>query len=440
MPTRRQRLVAAAQGQDRRLLTPVPAVPPRLGYDRSPDPAMPGQQAVSRIPLLCVVALLILFIIYGSLYPFVFIAHPAAGGPVSYLIGTWRDWDARGDLLSNILLYSPLGFFVIRVLPDRLGAPICGMLTILACTTLSICMEMSQFHDAGRVTSMGDVYANAIGSAFGALTSAALGAGLRWPLVAALAECPNAALLLVMFLGDRLYPYVPMIDMHKYWHAVRGMIQHPVLPPEEVARYAITWLLVAMLVHSVYGFRSWCRLFPLFVLGEFAGRILIVNAVLTWPDVAGAAIALVLWAGLLGRMPSRAVILTVAFGGLVIALRLQPFQFSPVALRGFGWIPFWSLMHGSENVAMQAFCEKFVQYGGMIWLLGRTGTPLPGGTGLTAGMLFLTSYAETYLPDHTAEITDAILAVGIGAAFTLLATVDWARVAGRSGHDGSKAT
>jgi len=71
-------------------------------------------------------------------------------------------------------------------------------------------------------------------------------------------------------------------------------------------------------------------------------------------------------------------------------------------------------------VAMQAFCEKFYEYGGLIWLLGRAGVPLPAGTALTAALLFATSYAECWLPGRSAEITDTAMALVIGGAFAVL--------------------
>jgi hypothetical protein len=114
------------------------------------------------------------------------------------------------------------------------------------------------------------------------------------------------------------------------------------------------------------------------------------------------------------------VILACLFAALIAALRLAPFTFSPAPLRGFGWVPLWSLMNGSISVAMQAFFEKFYQYGGLIWLLRRGGMSLIAATILTAALLFATSYAEIYLPDRSGEITDATIAVMIGVVFHLL--------------------
>lgn len=385
----------------------------------------PSYPAGHRLPWL--LGIVTIFIVYGSLYPFVF--HPAAvpGDPFGALLGTWRDWDHRGDLLSNILLYMPFGFLATRTVSPHIPAILRIALAILAGTLLSASMETAQLYDADRVTSMGDVYANAIGSALGALVAALFGTGTRWPLVRELNDHPDAALLLAAFLGYRLYPYVPVIDRHKYIGAVRGLLEQPIPPPADLARFVVTWLFIAVVVESLYGFLRWTVLFPLLAGGVFLARITIDGLTLTAADVAGAALGFLLWVAPLRGLPRRPVGLACLFALLIIALRLQPFTFSRVPLHAFGWVPFWSLMHGSIGVAIQAFLEKFYQYGGLIWLLRRAGLSLPAATLLTAGLLLGTSYAEIYLPGRSGEMTDAAMALTIGMAFGLLDSVNAAR-------------
>ena len=366
-----------------------------------------------------VLLIVILFILYGSLFPFEYRDRSYPGGPVVYLLSTWHDWDGRGDLLSNILLYLPFGFFATCALPSRIPGTLRAALATIAGTAMACCVEITQFHDAGRVTTMGDVYANGIGSVLGAAAAAAIGASLRWPLVRELAAHPTAAILLVMFFGYRLYPYVPMIDLHKYWHALWPILRMPRLPPDELARYVITWLFIAVIVHSLYGFRRFLLLFPLLFAAEFLGKIMIIDNVLKLTDVVGACAAYLLWALLLRWLPGRFVIVILSFAAMIVAERLRPFQFL-AAPRSFGWIPFGSFMRGSIGVAMQAFCQKFYEYGGLIWLLGRCGVILPIGTALTAVLLLVTSVAECWLPGRSAEITDAAMAMVIGGAFAML--------------------
>lgn len=365
-----------------------------------------------------VLLLVILFILYGSLFPFDFQERSYPGGPLFYLLSTWRVWDHRGDLLANILLYLPFGFFAVMALPSRLPAAPKFLIALIAGVLLSGGVETAQFNDAGRVTSMGDVYANAIGTAVGAVAGSLLHRSWRWPLVAELMANPVETLLLAMFFAYRLFPYVPVIDLHKYWHAVRPMLLTPSMPPGEFFRYLVTWLFIAALVDVLYGWRRLLLLFPLICGLEFAGKVVIIGAELKLNDLLSA-VASIIWLLLLRRLPVKFGLLAVAFAAMIAIERLQPFQFEIVP-RDFGWVPFGSFMHGSISVDIQAFCQKFYEYGGLIWLLNRSGMRLLASTLLAAVLLLVTSFAERWLPGRSAEVTDAVMALILGGTFALL--------------------
>ncbi len=99
--------------------------------------------------------------------------------------------------------------------------------------------------------------------------------------------------------------------------------------------------------------------------------------------------------------------------------RLEPFQFEPFA-RPFGWVPFNSFMNGSAEVDVLSFMEKCFLYGSLLFLLGRAGMRPVFAAILVAGTLFATSWAETYLPDRSAEITDALMTLLIAGGFALI--------------------
>ena len=83
-------------------------------------------------------------------------------------------------------------------------------------------------------------------------------------------------------------------------------------------------------------------------------------------------------------------------------------------------MPFLSLMQGSLSVDTLAFLEKFFLYGSMIYLLGDAlGRRLPAAV-ITAALLFTTSWAETWLPGRSAEITDTLMALIVAVIFALL--------------------
>jgi VanZ family protein len=362
-------------------------------------------------------AFLITFVIaYGSLFPFSFIPRPDGPGAIRYLLSTWRVWDERGDLLSNILLYMPLGFFAClgfgRHRPARLRIGGTLPLGIL----LSSGMELAQYHDAGRVTSMGDVYANGLGTLAGAICGAILDGQLRWTMIVRLRQRPDAALLLAACVGYKLFPYVPVIDLHKYWHAVRPLLT-PTFPAFDLARYAAFWLIVAAVLCATYGRQQSRWVLPLFAAAVLTGKVLIVDITLVPAEVAAVALVCALWALPPGSTRGRLLFIALLNGVMLAVLRLQPLTFSAVQLRRFGMVPFWGFMHGSMNVAIASFLEKVFGYGGLLWLLTEGGVPDAAATIGVATLLLATSYAETFLPGRSGELTDALMALLIGLIF-----------------------
>src|SRR5262249_15475082 len=156
-------------------------------------------------------------IVYGSLYPFQFYDNPNPDGPLRALLADWNVLSGRGDLLVNVVLYLPLGFFWVRSSksPFRysfLWAVVAGM-------SLSTAMELLQFYDAGRFSQLSDVYMNTVGTIFGA-AAAVLSRQLELPSIPAIQRRDPAILLLICYLGYRLFPYAPVINLHKYWDAL----------------------------------------------------------------------------------------------------------------------------------------------------------------------------------------------------------------------------
>ena len=109
------------------------------------------------------------------------------------------------------------------------------------------------------------------------------------------------------------------------------------------------------------------------------------------------------------------------FSAYIVAERLEPFQFSGYG-RTFGWIPFRSFLYGSVEVNIISFLEKTFLYGALIWLLERSGLRTGVSTILVAFLLFAASWAETYLPGRSAEITDALMALLIGVIIAVVKT------------------
>jgi VanZ family protein len=368
-------------------------------------------------------AVIVAVIVYGSLYPFKF-HQPAGGvGPLRHLMRSWAEAPGRGDFIANIFFYLPLGFFGSLALGGTGRRSPRILLVTLAGGALSTAMELTQYYIAGRVSAADDVYANLIGTLLGALVGNFAGGDFLWLPLRAITANRVPCLLLALWLGYRLYPYVPTIDLHKYWDALKPVVLHPHPTRYDLFRYTAIWLTIGNLIESFGGPRRARLLFPLFSAAVLAARVLIVGKTLSPAEIGGSAIALALWLllAISVRERIRATATALLLSAYILAERLEPFRFSAHG-RAFGWTPFGSFLYGSVEVNILSFLEKAFLYGALIWLLDKSGLRSGVSTILVAMMLFAASWAETYLPGRSAEITDALMALLIGVIITVVKT------------------
>jgi hypothetical protein len=361
-------------------------------------------------------------IIYGSLYPFAFRQRFDGLGPaVRALFESWAERPSLSDFIGNVLLYTPFGFFASLSMDRGIGTAKRLALATLAGALLSICMEITQYYDEGRVTSATDLYANAFGTVLGAIGGSLTGANFRWPLLREIAANPIPMLLLSGWVGYRLFPYVPTLDLHKYWHALKPLILHPSLTGYDLLRYTAIWLTIGGLIEAIGGSKRFLPLFALFLGSVLVAKVLVIDATITLAEIAGAAVALCVWSILAVDTRVRVPLIALLFCGYVVAERLEPFQFS-VTAAPFSWIPFLGFMSGALPLDILSFFQKFFLYGSSIWLLSRAGLRLLTSTLVIAVILLATSQAERFLPNRSAEITDTVMALTIGGIFALIET------------------
>ena len=286
-------------------------------------------------------------------------------------------------------------------------------------------MELAQYYIAGRVSAADDVYANLIGTVLGAIVGNFAGGDFVWLPFREVAANRVPCLLLALWLAYRLYPYVPTIDLHKYWDALKPVVFHPRPTGYDLFRYTAIWLTVGSLIEALGGRRRGWLLFPLFIAAVLAAKVLIIGKTLSAAEIAGAAIALAVWLLLAVSVSARIRVTAIALllSAYIVAERLEPFQFSAYG-RAFGWIPFRSFLYGSVEVNITSFLEKAFLYGALIWLLDKSGLRSGMSTILVAMMLFAASWAETYLPGRSAEITDALMALLIGIIIAVVKNPD----------------
>jgi len=367
------------------------------------------------------VLLVVAAITYGSLYPFVFSGRGSFADDLLHLAGTWKERpQSRGDLLQNLLLYLPLGVSAMLAFGRSGRKRTAAILAAGLGALLSLSIELAQFFDTERVSSLSDFYLNVISTIGGVAVAWSGGVGwtkTTWP---SGARAVFARLLLLAWPVWRLYPYVPTIDLHKYWHSVRPLIFEVGVSGYEVFRYTVIWLGMAFLLETGFKPRRPAGLLAVVMLGVVAAKIMIVGQSLSREELLGMALAFVISAMFLWRFRTAGIVgLALLLIGLVISSRVLPWQLFP-AQKSFQWIPFYGLLHGSLQVDVISLAEKFTLYGTVILVLLAAGVPLWVAVLLESSLLFATSWLQLYMPGRSAEITDAVLVLVLGFIYALL--------------------
>jgi VanZ family protein len=354
---------------------------------------------------------IVALIVYGSLYPFRFHSHAGPVGPVRHLLATSAHPIERGDLISNILLYLPLGLFVAASL-RRVSPIVSGMAAGLFGFLLSAAVELTQFFDLSRGSEMGDVYANTAGTVLGGAASAIFFRPGQFPRIS---RNPFAVFLIASWLGVELFPYTPVLDLRRYL-ALERAFRSPRFPSMDEFAQLVFWLALAVMLEAVTGAALSRWTLPVVILAVLLIRL--ANAVISPADIAGSLLALAVWMAI-SKWRFRVPLIAALLLFYATLQALQPFAFLG-APRHFGWIPFLSFIDGPRLGGTRSFLEKTFIYGGLLWLWVRAGLSWPAVTIAVTLIELCLRVAQRWLPGRSAEITDVIMVLILAMVMKLI--------------------
>lgn len=360
-------------------------------------------------------AVITFLIVYGSLYPFSF-AGAGGAGPAE-LLGTLSfARTTRSDIAANVLLYLPLGACLAWLLAIRLGGLLAAIVATLVAAALSFAIEFAQLYETRRVASLSDTLCNTIGAFAGAWISLAIAAThrrLRASPFAGLLRHPVATALLLSWVGYRLAPFAPVLDPGKWAAAFAPLAEQGWWSAARIVPHGLAWLVIARFCERL----APARMLPALALamaGVLAGRVLFAGLALDPAEIAGMVAAFALASPLARLPPERAASVLAAALVILVAIQgLAPFDFQ-LAQDRFALLPFAeSLTQYRAANLTDVFLRTFTS-GSLVWLLARGGLSVPAATATGAGLVFAIELLQTWLPGHTAEITDPLLAIAAG--------------------------
>jgi hypothetical protein len=353
--------------------------------------------------------LIILAILYGSLYPWHFAYTPGNFFlvPIDFL-------DLR-DLILNFWLYVPVGASAYWVF-KRTGA-LQWILPVCVGFALSTFVELVQFFVVTRLSSKGDIFANTLGTAAGMLAAALVGYTpelSRWRL-----RRSADTVLLGCWLAFLVFPFFPV---HGPWSLMANIRKFQASPFvwTDLLVFTIAWWVVWQLLPSAF-VRDTYWLAVGFLLLLLPARFFLILRVLTKSEVVAGAAALCL-----APILRRRVIPPWAMAALVLVAvmirGLTPFEFSAFAAP-FSWIPFSGFLGSDWQSAMLVLIAKLFWYAAAVWAIRRCGLSM-GMSGVVVAILLAgIEIVQRHMPAHVPEITDPLLALACAAAFALVSRV-----------------
>jgi VanZ family protein len=379
----------------------------------------------SRSVILWLLLVVLALIVYGSLYPFNFKPDALEGGVLEAFRQLSWARAGRGDRISNLLLYLPLGFCLFlwlelrwRRIPSILAATALG-------TLLSLSIEIAQVYISTRVPSLTDLTLNAVGTLVGST------AGLAWGGLSRLMHLPGrperplrdagAMLLLGLWLAWRFAPFVPQFDLVKLKLALRPLFT-PQFDPVTVFSFLTFWLVVNQAVAAVVSRPRRLEALLLVIATVLVGRLLVANQTF----LPGELLALLLLLPMLlvmHRLRPRPRRTALVFAVIVVLIidGLAPFDFAP-PMGHFDLWPFlgWFEMGLPTAVQLIDWTELFGKlflYGALLWVIKEWGASLRFAVIALFATVLAIEVLQAWLPDQSASITDPLLALVVGVAF-----------------------
>ncbi len=326
-----------------------------------------------------ILAVVVAGIVYGTLYPFDFSTAAATPAAVEWFLGSWNSLSGKGDIIGNILLFAPLGFFTVLVLEGGgSGGRILPRLAVAAllAALFSFILQMAQLALPTRYASIADTWWNMAGAVLGAGLAMTPPARLLVTETNRIGKSLGPVVLVGCWILSRLAPYVPSLDLQLIKDSLKPLLLRPQIIWLHVLHDAIAWMTVACLLRVAFGGGRGAVLVMAAVAVTFAAQLLIVANWLTASDVAGVTLGLALWWGLLARMRRPAAWLAPLLLLLLAAGTLMPLV-PRSAPAPFNLVPFAAFLGPDLVESSRVMFAKLFFYGSLVWLARSIPWPAP---------------------------------------------------------------
>jgi len=365
-----------------------------------------------------------LLLVYGTLFPLSGWQWPS-GSILNPLFPTWPQKLHTSDVITNLLVYMPLGFLVALIFRRRYPMWSLLILATAVGTLLSFSLEYLQTYLPSRVTSLADILLNSLGSFLGVTLvllvnqSSPLHRRLfafkqYWFKDDPLAHTGLA--VLGLWALSQLFPLVPSLDFGSLRNGLRPLwhtLNNPLLyDPWQATIYALNITGLGMLASTVIReHRRALPLFALFVITVLLLKVPVVGRQLSAESITGLIIGLttilILSCGKASFRGIAAVVICSAF--LLEALSSGISN----TTKPMNWVPF--LGHMQNVMDMTDVITTAWPFAALAYLALSFTPPQPKQVAISGAILVFIStlaveWLQQSLPGRYPDITDVVLA------------------------------
>lgn len=354
-----------------------------------------------------------LFIVYGSLFPFHFVARNLIEISNFFLEWIWEDRISLGDLLGNIALFVPFGLTGVLALNPPFGRIAASFAVVAAAIILAVVLQVLQIFLPERMPSINDVVWNGIGAVGGICVGWLINKWSRKPVSFSVFTIPIG--LITLWLASELIPFIPTLDVQLIKDNLKPIFYTQDISISKTLNHAIGVLLAGYFLMAVWDARRAYFWLGGLLLVVFAAKIVIIMQQIDLSVMIGFTVGYIIFISLalLPRHRSN----LIAFWCVLLMYSLAslvPFDLRD-SIAPFNWIPFIYFLENDSLLSnTQSILERLTIFFGLLWLVhGVGGRLMPTSIALTfwVGLLEM---IQMVVATRTPDITDLILMMSAG--------------------------
>lgn len=346
-----------------------------------------------------------ILIVYGSLYPFDF-SPPSRLGWQAFF-SPLQIQRSRPDIVSNIVLFIPLGLFAALGFGRQWGrVALFGILGAL----FAVALQLLQLYLPSRTAALTDAVWNFIGLSLGIAGASFAHKKISpsWSGTRHLAWARFS--FLALWLSAELLPFVPTLDWQTLKDGIKPQLVAPRFHFDLVLLHAAGIAAAAEIVVDQTGVTRTRLGIALAAIFIFFAKIFVYGLGLDWSTLLGFGIGVATWLGLSRHAAwfRRNAVFWIVLGAITVATLLSGSD--NIRPSRVNWIPFAAMLQGSMLDNVRALAQSAFLIGALLWLGSHRNDREWSIAVALALWLSLLEIVEFFIGGHTADITKPLLA------------------------------